>query len=59
MTIIELIQPTGNAQYYDIHDDGFAVKRKMWISDKEGNTIILKDKEIGELFDKIKPPMMG
>lgn len=41
----------------DIHakDNGL----RLCIEDDDGNEVCLKDEQVGEIFDMIKPPLMG
>ena len=48
-----------NGGYVSIHDNGFACQRELFITDDEGNTVKLKNEQIGELFNHIKPSLMG
>ena len=44
-----------NGGYLNIHDDGSHAERKLYIEDDEGNRVILKNEQIGELYKRIKP----
>ena len=58
MEIIEtslIIDPTHNGGYTSIYDDGTAVDRTLFIQDDEGNVVMLKNQQIGELYDRIRP----
>ena len=46
-------------QYVDIHDDGYFYDRGLFITDDDGNTVVLKNEQIGRLYDGIKPPLAG
>ena len=49
----------GNGGYISIHDGGFQAERSLFIEDSEGNRIILKNEEIGQLYRFIKPALAG
>ena len=44
-----------NRGYTSIHEDGTFVERTLYITDDEGNTVKLKNEQIGELYRRIKP----
>lgn len=50
---------SSNGGYASMHDDGYYVERKLIIEDDDGNTVTLKNEQIGELYKSIKPPMAG
>lgn len=43
--------------YASIHDSD--VDRTLFIEDDDGNTVEIKNKQIGELFRYIKPALLG
>lgn len=51
--------PDYNSGYISIHDSGFSVERELHITDDNGNTVILKNDQIGELYLYIKPGLAG
>ena len=51
--------PNYNGGYTSIHDAGFSVERELHITDDDGNTVILKNDQIGELYLYIKPGLAG
>ena len=44
-----------NGGFISIHDKGFLAERKLVIEDDEGNTVCLKNEQIEELYNRIKP----
>ena len=48
-----------NGGYVSIHDDGWLAERRLVITDDDGNTVTLKNEQIGELYKAIKPAMAG
>lgn len=48
-----------NGGYVDIHDDGTQAERHLFITDDQGNTVCLKNAQIGELYVAIKPGLTG
>ena len=42
--------------YVSIYDPGNESERWLYIEDDEGNTVVIKNEQIGELFKFIKPP---
>jgi len=49
-----------NGGYVGIHDKGDEhVRRNLFISDDEGNTVCIKDEQIGKLYKAIKPALAG
>jgi len=48
-----------NGGYVSIYDDGFQAERNLFITDDDGNTVCLKNEQIGELYKRIKPTMAG
>ena len=58
-TISNNKKPECNGGYVSIHDDGFACERTLMITDDDGNTVKIKNEQIGKLFNHIKPAMMG
>jgi hypothetical protein len=53
------IKSDSNSGYISIHDDGFLAERRLFIKDDNGNTVCLKNEQIGELYKQIKPAMAG
>jgi hypothetical protein len=49
--------PKHNGGYTSIHDDGPFVERALYITDDDGNTVKLKNEQIGELYRRIKPAL--
>jgi len=46
--------------YVSIHDKGDGhIRRNLFIRDDEGNTVCIKDEQIGELYKAIKPALAG
>lgn len=48
-----------NGGYVSIHDDGWLEERRLFITDDDGNTVTLKNEQIGELYKAIKPALVG
>lgn len=48
-----------NGGYLSIHDRGEEVERLLVIEDDDGNVVRLKNEQIGELYDRIKPILAG
>jgi len=48
-----------NSGYVSIHDDGWLLERRLIITDDNGNTVTLKNEQIGLLYRAIKPAMAG
>ena len=47
-------------QYVSIHEpDTDGLKRRLYIEDSEGRSVVLKGEEIGQLYKHIKPAMAG
>lgn len=62
MEIVEIVVPVDekrNGGYFSIEDDGSSVQRKLVITDDDGNTVVLKNEQIGELYKRIKPALAG
>lgn len=61
MKVFEISTPKKdcNCGYTSIYDDGFFNERKLIIKDDEGNTVTLKNEQIGKLYRTIKPAMAG
>lgn len=51
----------GSGKWVDISETSseFSVDRRLYITDDEGNTAILKNEQIGELYHQIKPGLAG
>ena len=49
--------PKHNGGYVSIYDDGTFVERTLYITDDDGNTVKLKNEQIGELYRQIKPAL--
>ena len=49
----------GGSPWVSIHDPGYESERRLYIEDGEGNTVVLKNEEIGRLYEFIKPPLAG
>jgi len=48
-----------NGGYADIDDNGFQAERTLVIIDDDGNTVRLKNEQIGELYRFVKPVLAG
>lgn len=51
--------PDANGGYYSIHDGGENVERLLFIEDDEGNSVKIRNEQIGELYRLIKPALAG
>lgn len=51
--------PNANGGYYSIHDGGKNVERLLFIEDDEGNSVKIRNEQIGELYRLIKPTLAG
>jgi hypothetical protein len=51
--------PDSKQMYVSIMDPGMYSDRTLYISDERGGSIELKNEEIGELYNALKPPLAG
>ena len=65
VSVMKIIQydfikdPLFNGGYGSIYDSGDAVDRTLAITDDAGNTVTLKNEQIGELYRRVKPLLAG